>query len=163
MCGAVGTRGNMEGILRVWVILQRWQRALCVFARMYVSPFGWTVNKLVGRGSLFSQIVSLNTVSHITASTVYPFFSLLNQLWLYLFIFFPAAAVSRKKKRRMGTYSLVPKKKTKVLKQRTMIEMFKSITHSSAGAKVRAVLSRPGTFAVTTHAPCPATPAPWVV
>ncbi|XP_068770402.1 histone-lysine N-methyltransferase EHMT1 isoform X7 [Struthio camelus] len=46
-----------------------------------------------------------------------------------------AAAVSRKKKRRMGTYSLVPKKKTKVLKQRTMIEMFKSITHSSAGAK----------------------------
>uniref|UniRef100_A0A8C5UDI7 [histone H3]-lysine(9) N-methyltransferase n=1 Tax=Malurus cyaneus samueli TaxID=2593467 RepID=A0A8C5UDI7_9PASS len=52
-----------------------------------------------------------------------------------------AAAVSRKKKRRMGTYSLVPKKKTKVLKQRTMIEMFKSITHSSAGAKVRAALS----------------------
>ncbi|XP_068513554.1 histone-lysine N-methyltransferase EHMT1 isoform X8 [Anas acuta] len=47
-----------------------------------------------------------------------------------------AAAVSRKKKRRMGTYSLVPKKKTKVLKQRTMIEMFKSITHSSAGAKM---------------------------
>ncbi|KAM6244073.1 histone-lysine N-methyltransferase EHMT1 isoform 3-T3 [Porphyrio hochstetteri] len=46
-----------------------------------------------------------------------------------------AAAVSRKKKRRMGTYSLVPKKKAKVLKQRTMIEMFKSITHSSAGAK----------------------------
>ncbi|XP_076211913.1 histone-lysine N-methyltransferase EHMT1 isoform X4 [Aptenodytes patagonicus] len=46
-----------------------------------------------------------------------------------------AVAVSRKKKRRMGTYSLVPKKKTKVLKQRTMIEMFKSITHSSAGAK----------------------------
>uniref|UniRef100_A0A8C3V4L2 [histone H3]-lysine(9) N-methyltransferase n=1 Tax=Catharus ustulatus TaxID=91951 RepID=A0A8C3V4L2_CATUS len=52
-----------------------------------------------------------------------------------------AAAVSRKKKRRMGTYSLVPKKKTKVLKQRTMIEMFKSITHSSVGAKVRAALS----------------------
>ncbi|KAM8995713.1 histone-lysine N-methyltransferase EHMT1 isoform 8-T13 [Ara ararauna] len=47
-----------------------------------------------------------------------------------------AAAVSRKKKRRMGTYSLVPKKKTKVLKQRTMIEMFKSITHSSAGVKI---------------------------
>ncbi|CAO2598463.1 Histone-lysine N-methyltransferase EHMT1 [Lemmus lemmus] len=46
-----------------------------------------------------------------------------------------AAAVSRKKKRRMGTYSLVPKKKTKVLKQRTMIEMFKSITHSTVGAK----------------------------
>ncbi|XP_037653076.1 histone-lysine N-methyltransferase EHMT1 isoform X5 [Choloepus didactylus] len=46
-----------------------------------------------------------------------------------------AAAVSRKKKRRMGTYSLVPKKKTKVLKQRTVIEMFKSITHSTAGPK----------------------------
>lgn len=46
-----------------------------------------------------------------------------------------AASVSRKKKRRMGTYSLVPKKKTKVLKQRTVIEMFKSITHSSLGAK----------------------------
>uniref|UniRef100_A0A7J7RWC4 [histone H3]-lysine(9) N-methyltransferase n=2 Tax=Pipistrellus kuhlii TaxID=59472 RepID=A0A7J7RWC4_PIPKU len=46
-----------------------------------------------------------------------------------------AAAVSRKKKRRMGTYSLVPRKKTKVLKQRTVIEMFKSITHSTAGAK----------------------------
>ncbi|XP_069871271.1 histone-lysine N-methyltransferase EHMT1 isoform X5 [Dipodomys merriami] len=46
-----------------------------------------------------------------------------------------AAAVSRKKKRRMGTYSLVPKKKTKVLKQRTMIEMFKSITHSAVGLK----------------------------
>uniref|UniRef100_A0AC11DR48 Euchromatic histone lysine methyltransferase 1 n=1 Tax=Ovis aries TaxID=9940 RepID=A0AC11DR48_SHEEP len=46
-----------------------------------------------------------------------------------------AAAVSRKKKRRMGTYSLVPKKKTKVLKQRTVIEMFKSITHSTGGSK----------------------------
>ncbi|XP_048368101.1 histone-lysine N-methyltransferase EHMT1 [Sphaerodactylus townsendi] len=46
-----------------------------------------------------------------------------------------AASVSRKKKRRMGTYSLVPKKKNKVLKQRTVIEMFKSITHSSAGGK----------------------------
>lgn len=48
-----------------------------------------------------------------------------------------AAAVSRKKKRRMGTYSLVPKKKTKVLKQRTVVEMFKSITHSTVGPKVR--------------------------
>ncbi|XP_055988880.1 histone-lysine N-methyltransferase EHMT1 isoform X6 [Sorex fumeus] len=46
-----------------------------------------------------------------------------------------AAAVSRKKKRRMGTYSLVPKKKTKVLKQRTVIEMFQSLTHSTVGAK----------------------------
>ncbi|PNJ09671.1 EHMT1 isoform 39 [Pongo abelii] len=35
----------------------------------------------------------------------------------------------------MGTYSLVPKKKTKVLKQRTVIEMFKSITHSTVGSK----------------------------
>ncbi|KAM5330716.1 histone-lysine N-methyltransferase EHMT1 isoform 4-T4 [Glossophaga mutica] len=46
-----------------------------------------------------------------------------------------AAAVSRKKKRRMGTYSLVPRRKTKVLKQRTVIEMFKSITHSTVGTK----------------------------
>lgn len=43
----------------------------------------------------------------------------------------------------MGTYSLVPRKKTKVLKQRTVIEMFKSITHSTAGSKVRAL-----------HVPC---------
>uniref|UniRef100_A0A673VBS0 [histone H3]-lysine(9) N-methyltransferase n=1 Tax=Suricata suricatta TaxID=37032 RepID=A0A673VBS0_SURSU len=46
-----------------------------------------------------------------------------------------AAAVSRKKKRRMGTYSLVPKKKTKVLKQRTVIEMFQSISHPTVGSK----------------------------
>ncbi|XP_016067319.1 PREDICTED: histone-lysine N-methyltransferase EHMT1 isoform X1 [Miniopterus natalensis] len=46
-----------------------------------------------------------------------------------------AAAVSRKKKRRMGTYSLVPRKKAKALKQRTVVEMFKSIAHSTAGAK----------------------------
>uniref|UniRef100_A0A8D0GIF1 [histone H3]-lysine(9) N-methyltransferase n=1 Tax=Sphenodon punctatus TaxID=8508 RepID=A0A8D0GIF1_SPHPU len=52
-----------------------------------------------------------------------------------------AAAVSRKKKRRMGTYSLVPKKKTKVLKQRTVIEMFKSMTHSSSGGKSEKDLS----------------------
>lgn len=39
----------------------------------------------------------------------------------------------------MGTYSLVPKKKTKVLKQRTMIEMFRSLAHSTSGGKVRAV------------------------
>ncbi|KAM5298490.1 histone-lysine N-methyltransferase EHMT1 isoform 2-T2 [Ctenodactylus gundi] len=51
-----------------------------------------------------------------------------------------AAAVSRKKKRRMGTYSLVPKKKTKVLKQRTVIEMFKSLTHSTVGSKGDKVL-----------------------
>uniref|UniRef100_A0AAY4CTF6 Histone-lysine N-methyltransferase EHMT1-like n=1 Tax=Denticeps clupeoides TaxID=299321 RepID=A0AAY4CTF6_9TELE len=35
-----------------------------------------------------------------------------------------AVAVSRKKKRKMGTYSLVPRKKNKVLRQRTMLEMF---------------------------------------
>lgn len=78
---------------------------------------------------------------------------------LGLFCFsFPAAAVSRKKKRRMGTYSLVPKKKTKVLKQRTMIEMFKSITHSSVGAKVRGALNPLDMFVVTIHIPCLGTP-----
>ncbi|XP_066436523.1 histone-lysine N-methyltransferase EHMT1 isoform X2 [Eleutherodactylus coqui] len=46
-----------------------------------------------------------------------------------------AAAASRKKKRRMGTYSLIPKKKTKVLKQRTVLEMFKNMTHSSSSPK----------------------------
>ncbi|XP_075041868.1 histone-lysine N-methyltransferase EHMT1 isoform X2 [Mixophyes fleayi] len=46
-----------------------------------------------------------------------------------------AAVVSRKKKRRMGTYSLIPKKKTKVLKQRTVLEMFKNISHSSNSPK----------------------------
>ncbi|MEE6504984.1 hypothetical protein FKM82_005399 [Ascaphus truei] len=35
----------------------------------------------------------------------------------------------------MGTYSLVPKKKTKVLKQRTVLEMFKNITHTSSSPK----------------------------
>lgn len=75
---------------------------------------------------------------------------------------FPAAAVSRKKKRRMGTYSLVPKKKTKVLKQRTMIEMFKSITHSSVGAKVRGALSPLVMFTVTIHVPCSGTPTPCI-
>ncbi|XP_053551684.1 histone-lysine N-methyltransferase EHMT1 isoform X2 [Bombina bombina] len=46
-----------------------------------------------------------------------------------------AVGVSRKKKRRMGTYSLVPKKKTKVLKQRTVLEMFKNMSHSSTSPK----------------------------
>ncbi|KAJ7308066.1 hypothetical protein JRQ81_008571 [Phrynocephalus forsythii] len=46
-----------------------------------------------------------------------------------------AASVSRKKKRRMGTYSLVPKKKSKVLKQRTVLEMFNSIAHSTSGGQ----------------------------
>ncbi|TKS84184.1 Histone-lysine N-methyltransferase EHMT1 [Collichthys lucidus] len=39
---------------------------------------------------------------------------------------------SRKKKRRMGTYSLVPKKKAKVLRQRTMMEMYKDLRHSKS-------------------------------
>ncbi|XP_062409434.1 histone-lysine N-methyltransferase EHMT1 isoform X6 [Sardina pilchardus] len=38
--------------------------------------------------------------------------------------------VSKKKKRKMGTYSFVPKKKTKVLKQRTMLEMFSHLSQS---------------------------------
>ncbi|XP_017294050.1 histone-lysine N-methyltransferase EHMT1 isoform X2 [Kryptolebias marmoratus] len=44
---------------------------------------------------------------------------------------YSAGFSSRKKKRRMGTYSLVPKKKTKVLKQRTMLEMFKELQQSA--------------------------------
>ncbi|XP_058271301.1 histone-lysine N-methyltransferase EHMT1 isoform X9 [Hemibagrus wyckioides] len=40
------------------------------------------------------------------------------------------ASVLRKKKRKMGTYSLVPKKKTKVLKQRTVLEMFQRVPQS---------------------------------
>nr|XP_014342069.1 PREDICTED: histone-lysine N-methyltransferase EHMT1 isoform X4 [Latimeria chalumnae] len=45
------------------------------------------------------------------------------------------ATISRKKKRKMGTYSLVPKKKTKVLKQQTVIEMFKNLEASSLNPK----------------------------
>uniref|UniRef100_A0A8C1AIL6 Euchromatic histone-lysine N-methyltransferase 1b n=1 Tax=Cyprinus carpio carpio TaxID=630221 RepID=A0A8C1AIL6_CYPCA len=41
------------------------------------------------------------------------------------------AAMSRKKKRKMGTYSLVPKKKNKVLKQRTVLEMFHRMSQSA--------------------------------
>ncbi|XP_035040196.2 histone-lysine N-methyltransferase EHMT1 isoform X1 [Hippoglossus stenolepis] len=44
---------------------------------------------------------------------------------------FSGGLSSRKKKRRMGTYSLVPKKKTKVLKQRTVLEMFKDLQQSA--------------------------------
>uniref|UniRef100_A0A8C2ZSD2 Euchromatic histone-lysine N-methyltransferase 1b n=1 Tax=Cyclopterus lumpus TaxID=8103 RepID=A0A8C2ZSD2_CYCLU len=40
---------------------------------------------------------------------------------------YSGAFSSRKKKRRMGMYSLVPKKKTKVLKQRTVLEMFNEL------------------------------------
>ncbi|XP_018540805.1 histone-lysine N-methyltransferase EHMT1 isoform X2 [Lates calcarifer] len=46
---------------------------------------------------------------------------------------------SRKKKRRMGTYSLVPKKKTKVLKQRTVLEMFKELQHSAKSPQAKEV------------------------
>ncbi|XP_057675316.1 histone-lysine N-methyltransferase EHMT1 isoform X2 [Corythoichthys intestinalis] len=40
---------------------------------------------------------------------------------------FTGALSFRKKKRRMGIYSLVPKKKPKVLRQTTMLEMFKAV------------------------------------
>uniref|UniRef100_A0A8C5Q999 Euchromatic histone lysine methyltransferase 1 n=1 Tax=Leptobrachium leishanense TaxID=445787 RepID=A0A8C5Q999_9ANUR len=46
-----------------------------------------------------------------------------------------ASVASRKKKRRMGTYSLVPRKKAKVLKQRTVLEMFKNFSQGSAASK----------------------------
>ncbi|XP_035247024.1 histone-lysine N-methyltransferase EHMT1 isoform X3 [Anguilla anguilla] len=45
-----------------------------------------------------------------------------------------SAAVSRKKKRKMGTYSLVPKKKTKVLK-RSVLEIFKDLSRASLTAQ----------------------------
>lgn len=37
----------------------------------------------------------------------------------------------RKKKRRMGTYSLVPKKKTKVLRQKSVLEIFKELQQTA--------------------------------
>uniref|UniRef100_A0A8C6U0W4 Euchromatic histone-lysine N-methyltransferase 1b n=1 Tax=Neogobius melanostomus TaxID=47308 RepID=A0A8C6U0W4_9GOBI len=40
------------------------------------------------------------------------------------------------KKRRMGTYSLVPKKKTKMLKQRSVLEMFKQMEHTAKSPEV---------------------------
>uniref|UniRef100_A0A8C2ZSD0 Euchromatic histone-lysine N-methyltransferase 1b n=1 Tax=Cyclopterus lumpus TaxID=8103 RepID=A0A8C2ZSD0_CYCLU len=43
---------------------------------------------------------------------------------------------SRKKKRRMGMYSLVPKKKTKVLKQRTVLEMFNELQKPAKSSQV---------------------------
>ncbi|XP_047426015.1 histone-lysine N-methyltransferase EHMT1 isoform X2 [Mugil cephalus] len=45
----------------------------------------------------------------------------------------------RKKKRRMGTYSLVPKKKTKVLRQKTVLEMFKDLQHSAKSPQAKEV------------------------
>ncbi|XP_062930034.1 histone-lysine N-methyltransferase EHMT1-like isoform X1 [Mobula hypostoma] len=41
-------------------------------------------------------------------------------------------SVARKKKRKMGTYSLAPKKKTKLLKQRTVLEMFQNMSQSAS-------------------------------
>ncbi|XP_049909094.1 histone-lysine N-methyltransferase EHMT1 isoform X2 [Epinephelus moara] len=46
---------------------------------------------------------------------------------------------SRKKKRRMGTYSLVPKKKTKVLRQRSVLEMFKELQQSAKSPQMKEV------------------------
>ncbi|XP_074546297.1 histone-lysine N-methyltransferase EHMT1 isoform X2 [Halichoeres trimaculatus] len=46
---------------------------------------------------------------------------------------------SRKKKRRMGTYSLVPKKKTKVLKQRSVLEMFKVLQQTAKSPQTKEV------------------------
>ncbi|XP_040052872.2 histone-lysine N-methyltransferase EHMT1 isoform X2 [Gasterosteus aculeatus] len=45
----------------------------------------------------------------------------------------------RKKKRRMGMYSLVPKKKTKVLKQRTVLEMFNELRESAKSPQAKEV------------------------
>ncbi|XP_061703551.1 histone-lysine N-methyltransferase EHMT1 isoform X2 [Syngnathoides biaculeatus] len=45
--------------------------------------------------------------------------------------FFTGGLTMRKKKRRMGTYSLVPKKKPKILRQTTMLEMFQSVHQNS--------------------------------
>ncbi|XP_024155223.2 histone-lysine N-methyltransferase EHMT1 isoform X5 [Oryzias melastigma] len=52
---------------------------------------------------------------------------------------FSSGLSSRKKKRRMGTYSLVPKKKTKVLKQRTVLEMFKELQQSAKSPQTKDV------------------------
>ncbi|KAM4527978.1 histone-lysine N-methyltransferase EHMT1 isoform 2-T2 [Odontesthes bonariensis] len=52
---------------------------------------------------------------------------------------YSAGFSSRKKKRRMGTYSLVPKKKPKVLKQRSVLEMFKEIQQSAKSPQTKEV------------------------
>uniref|UniRef100_A0AAV2IWI9 Histone-lysine N-methyltransferase EHMT1-like n=1 Tax=Knipowitschia caucasica TaxID=637954 RepID=A0AAV2IWI9_KNICA len=49
----------------------------------------------------------------------------------------PFSLGSRKKKRRMGTYSLVPKKKSKVLKQRSVLEMFKQLEHTAKSPEAK--------------------------
>ncbi|XP_068191296.1 histone-lysine N-methyltransferase EHMT1 isoform X2 [Antennarius striatus] len=50
---------------------------------------------------------------------------------------FSGGLSSRKKKRRMGMYSLVPKKKTKVLKQRSVLEMFKQLQESATSSETK--------------------------
>ncbi|XP_034565475.1 histone-lysine N-methyltransferase EHMT1 isoform X2 [Notolabrus celidotus] len=52
---------------------------------------------------------------------------------------FSGGLSSRKKKRRMGTYSLIPKKKTKVLKQRSVLEMFKELQQSAKSPQTKEV------------------------
>ncbi|CAM9113675.1 unnamed protein product [Lampetra planeri] len=47
----------------------------------------------------------------------------------------------RKKKRRMGTYSLVPKKKTKVLRQRSVLEMFKDLQQAAKSTETKGGLN----------------------
>uniref|UniRef100_A0AAY4CU01 Euchromatic histone-lysine N-methyltransferase 1b n=1 Tax=Denticeps clupeoides TaxID=299321 RepID=A0AAY4CU01_9TELE len=61
-----------------------------------------------------------------------------NQTCLYVYYSssFTAVAVSRKKKRKMGTYSLVPRKKNKVLRQRTMLEMFTHLPPTPPSAQI---------------------------
>ncbi|XP_032395631.1 histone-lysine N-methyltransferase EHMT1 isoform X2 [Etheostoma spectabile] len=51
---------------------------------------------------------------------------------------------SRKKKRRMGMYSLVPKKKTKVLRQRSVLEMFKELQQSAKSPQTKEVANLNG-------------------
>ncbi|CAJ1070822.1 histone-lysine N-methyltransferase EHMT1 isoform X1 [Xyrichtys novacula] len=52
---------------------------------------------------------------------------------------FSGGLTSRKKKRRMGTYSLIPKKKTKVLKQRSVLEMFNKLQQSAKSPETKEV------------------------
>ncbi|KAM9437647.1 histone-lysine N-methyltransferase EHMT1 isoform 3-T3 [Salvelinus alpinus] len=49
------------------------------------------------------------------------------------------ALASRKKKRKMGTYSLVPRKKTKVLRQLTVVEMFSQLQQSTQSTQPKEV------------------------
>ncbi|XP_034752396.1 histone-lysine N-methyltransferase EHMT1 isoform X2 [Etheostoma cragini] len=51
---------------------------------------------------------------------------------------------SRKKKRRMGMYSLVPKKKTKGLRQRSVLEMFKELQKSAKSPQTKEVANLNG-------------------